>query len=298
MKVIDKQLLFISSEERDSGEASDFTLSMPSHLLACQPHQKMRMVLNDVVMPYTWYNIQETNRHFEVVENGVATKVSLDLGSYHAMQLRDHLRGVLNAATTANYTYSVSFHEVNSRFTVSIDTPVGVNRINFASETHNLGASAYKLLGFAKGSTNDFDGSTLSSTQAVSMMFTDALYLHCDLLNTNVDKRAGEKQSFHLSTAFAKLAINTSPFNNIIFQNQNDDYMLNLLDRRVTSLHFWVTTAEHGAITLNDDFSFTMKVEVYEDDERTLVEQNKGLGELLRIMVLQNRVERVKSLRD
>ena len=117
MKVIDKQLLFISSEERDSGEASDFTLSMPSHLLACQPHQKMRMVLNDVVMPYTWYNIQETNRHFEVVENGVATKVSLDLGSYHAIQLRDHLRDALNAATTAHYTYSVSFHEVNSRFT-------------------------------------------------------------------------------------------------------------------------------------------------------------------------------------
>ena len=54
---------------------------------------------------------------------------------------------------------------------------------------------------------------------------------------------------------------------------------------------------EH-AITLNDDFSFTMKVEVYEDDERTLVEQNKGLGELLRIMVLQNRVERDKSSRD
>ena len=50
MKVIDKQLLFISSEERDSGHESDFTLSMPSHLLACQPHQKMRMVLNDVVI--------------------------------------------------------------------------------------------------------------------------------------------------------------------------------------------------------------------------------------------------------
>ena len=84
--------------------------------------------------------------------------------------------------------------------------------------------------------------------------------------------------------------INTSPFNNIIFQNVNDDYMLNVSDQRVTDLHFWVTTAEHGIITLNDDFSFTLKVEVYEDDEKTLVSQNSGLGELLKLMILQNHV--------
>eukprot|EP01044_Picomonas_judraskeda_P046739 COSAG03_NODE_26237_length_260_cov_0.956522_2_plen_46_part_01 len=46
MKVIDKQLLFISSDERDSGSISDFNLTMPSHLLTCRPSQKMRMVLN------------------------------------------------------------------------------------------------------------------------------------------------------------------------------------------------------------------------------------------------------------
>ena len=292
MKVIDKQLLFISSDERDTGSISDFTLSMPSHLLTCQPHQKMRMVLNDVVMPYTWYNIQETNRHFEIVENGgTAFKVSLDVGSYHANQLRDHMRDKLNAASGVGYTYTVTFNEVSSKFTFTIGSPSGVNSFGFTSETNDLGASAYKLLGFAKASTNSFQGSTLTSTKAVSMMYTDALYLHCDLLNTNVDKRAGDKQSFHLGTAFAKVMINTSPFNNIIFQNQNDDYMLNVLDRRVTSLHFWVTTAEHGTVALNDDFSFTMKVEVYEDDEKTLVEQNMGLGELLRLLVLQNHVQ-------
>jgi len=257
MKVIDKQLLFISSDERDGGSISDFTLSMPSHLLTCRPQQKMRIVLNDVVMPYTWYNVQDTNRHFEVVENGgTSFSVSLDVGSYHALQLRDHLAIKLNAASAASgagYSYTVAFHEVSSKFTFSIDSPSGVNSFRFAS-----GKSAYKLLGFGKGSTNTFSGSELVSSNAVSMMFTDALYLHCDLLNTNVDKRAGLKSVFHLSTAFAKIMINTSPFNNIIFQNVNDDYMLNIIDRRVTELHFWVTTAEHGIIELNDDFSFTL----------------------------------------
>ena len=66
--------------------------------------------------------------------------------------------------------------------------------------------------------------------------------------------------------------------------------MLNLLDHRVNQMHFWITTVEHGRITLNDDFSFTMKVEVVEDDEKTLVEQNKGLAELMRLLLLQNHV--------
>ena len=103
---------------------------------------------------------------------------------------------------------------------------------------------------------------------------------------------------FHLSTAFAKIPINTSPFNNIIFQDVNDDYMLNIADKRVTELHIWVTTAEHGVITLNDDFSVTLKVEVFEDDERTLVHQNSGLGELLRLMLLQHHVFEDKKSAD
>eukprot|EP01044_Picomonas_judraskeda_P005452 COSAG03_NODE_515_length_7268_cov_2.448598_5_plen_75_part_00 len=74
--------------------------------------------------------------------------------------------------------------------------------------------------------------------------------------------------------------------------------MLNLLDRRLNTLHFWVTTSEHGAITLNDDFSFTLKIEVLEDDEKTLIEQNRGLGELLKLLVLQNRVESDKKSTD
>ena len=46
---------------------------------------------------------------------------------------------------------------------------------------------------------------------------------------------------------------------------------------------------EMAKITLNDDFSFTLKVEVIEDDEKTMVDQNMGIGELLRLLVLQNR---------
>ena len=277
MKVIDKQLLFINSDERDSGTISDFHLSLPPHLLTCRPHQRMRMVLNDVVMPYTWYNVQDSNRNFQLVVNGTPHDVQIDLGSYHALQLRDQLNTKL-----AQHSVTVSFIETSSQYTFTMTNPVGTNALVFASN------GAHRLLGFQKDTTNAFVNGVLQSVKAVSMMFTDALYLHSDLLNSNIDKGVGDQSTFHLSTAFAKLMVNTSPFNNIIFQNTNDDYMLNLIDRTVNQIHFFITTSEHGRITLNDDFIFTLKVEVLEDDEKTLVSQNSGLGELLKLLVLQN----------
>ena len=93
MKVVDKQLVFINSSDRDSGEIQDFHISIPSHLLTCQSHQKMRMILNDLVLPYTWYNVQEANRYLHLEENGGAlSQVPLDLGSYNALQLQTHLQ--------------------------------------------------------------------------------------------------------------------------------------------------------------------------------------------------------------
>ena len=286
MKVVDKQMLFVSSSERDSGSASDFHLSMPSHLLTCQPHQRLRLVLNDVVLPYTFYNVQESNRSFQVVQNGGApVTVQMTEGSYHALQLRDHLADVLSAVSVG-VSYTVTFHEKTSVFEFSITGASGVNSLSFQ------GTAAHKLLGFEKGSTNLFSLTKLTSSKAVSMMLTDALYLHCDMQNTNVDKGAGTNETFNLSSTFAKIMVNTSPFNNIIFVNANDDYMLNLSDKRIHGLRFWVTTTDHDPVSLNDDFSFTLKVEVIEDDEKIMKTQNAALGELLRLLVLQNHVNR------
>ena len=302
MKIVNKQLMFISSEERDSGIPSDFKIVVPSHLLTCTPYQHLRVILNDVVLPYTWYNVQETNRHVEVIENGgTPFLVSLTIGSYNAIQLGSHLAQRLNHESAnsghgQSYTYSVTFDDISAKFTFTITAAVGTNVFKFKSETSNLLSSAHKLLGFAKDSVNTFSGSgSLSSTGAISMILTDALLFHCDLLNNNVDKSAGDRSIYHVSSVFAKVMVNTSPFNNIIFENVNDDYLINIPERRVTELRFWFTTTEHNTITLNDDFSFTLKLEVLEDDEKVLISQNTGIGELLKLLILQQHTQVRKS---
>ena len=303
MKVVDKKLLFIHSSERDSGAINDFKISLPSHLLACEPHQQMRLVLNDLVLPYTWYNVQATNNQFTLVEEDSADPshyhsitLRIDEGSYSAMELAAKLTWMLTYWSHHHLTYTVTFDPISAKFTYTID-PFEWAETYIGGLTFNTD-SAHSLLGFpfdkgASSSTGIFThlgaglGNQLVSPKTVSMMFTDALHFHTDVLNTNVDRGTGEGRTFHLSDVFAKVPINTSPFNNIIFQNMNDDYLVNIADRRVSEFHFWFTTDRHNVIALNDDFSFTLKVEVVEDDEKTLVAQNSGLGELLKLMVLQ-----------
>lgn len=289
MKVIDKRLLFINSKDRVSGTIERFKIEIPPHLLHKEKDQKMRIILNDVILPYTWYNIQASNNTFTMIEHignpptQTITTISLTPGSYHVIQLRDYLRAQLNAALV--YTYTVVFDETSAKFTFTNDNNSNPNFdvLRFATN------SAHKLLGFQADSQNTFSAKTLVSSGAVNMMFTDGLFLHCDLPNTNVNKGTGTRETYHVSNAFAKLSINTAPFSTIIYQNTNDDYLLNVPGSHLQNMTFTLKTLDHEVISLNDEYSFTLKLEVYEDDEKQIVEQNCGLGELLRLVVLQLR---------
>ena len=122
MKVVDKRMVFINSNERDSGSISNFTITLPPHLLKRRKEQKMRLVLNDLVLPYTWYNVQTSNRSFHVRENnaGSTFEVFLQPGSYHVLQLRDHLKQQLEYYSNIfgdNYVYTITYQEVSGQFT-------------------------------------------------------------------------------------------------------------------------------------------------------------------------------------
>lgn len=301
MKVIDKRMLFVNSNERDSGTVSDFTITLPPHLLTRNNNQKMRLILNDLVLPYTWYNVQSSNQKFKARENnGAAFDVVLTPGSYHVLQMRDHLKDRLEYYSGTfgdNYTYTVTYDEVAARFTFIANKAGGIAVSSFEFDS----TPTHKLLGFEPNSVNDFVFQTingqlvleaLTSTRAVNMMFTDALYLHCDLPTTNINKGVGDKSIYHVSTTFAKIPVNTSPFSNIIYMNVNDDFVTNIPERFINRIRFRFHTLEHTDIELNDNFSFTLKLEILEDDERLLVKQNTEIGELLRTLLLQQHVKK------
>jgi hypothetical protein len=186
MRVVDKKLIFIDSSERDDGTSDDFTISVPPHLLTRESHQTMRLVLNDLVLPYTRYNIQSSNRTFMIQElhNSPAhITILVDEGSYHVMQLRGHIKAKLSAPTLLE-THDVSYDEKSGKFTIAAEDTSGIYTLHLPAR------SAYKLLGFPANIVVQVDeGSTyvvavysfrlgkITSVKSVNMMYTDAHYI-------------------------------------------------------------------------------------------------------------------------
>ena len=291
MKIVDKVIVFLNSTERDQGTVSDFTISLPQHLLSRKKNQQMRLILNDMNLPYTWYNVQSSNNKFKVYEDDFSAtyyECDLLLGSYHVLQLRDHLKQRLDSYSIlygASYIYTVVYDELSAKFKFS-----AVKEGFEASYSFEFtSTSSHKLMGFEPNSDNPSANQTLESSRAINMMFTDALYLHCDLPTTNVNKSTDG--GFKISNVFAKINVNTVPFSNIIYHNVNDDFITNIPDQFINSLNFSIRTLEHNSIDLNDDFSLTLKLEIIEDDERLILKQNSTIMELLRTLLLQQHVK-------
>ena len=291
MKTVDKVMVFLNSTERDQGTVSDFTISLPQHLLSRKKNQQMRLILNDMNLPYTWYNVQSSNNKFKVYEDDFSAtyyECDLLLGSYHVLQLRDHLKQRLDSYSIlygASYIYTVVYDELSAKFKFS-----AVKEGFEASYSFEFtSTSSHKLMGFEPNSDNPSANQTLESSRAINMMFTDALYLHCDLPTTNVNKSTDG--GFKISNVFAKINVNTVPFSNIIYHNVNDDFITNIPDQFINSLNFSIRTLEHNSIDLNDDFSLTLKLEIIEDDERLILKQNSTIMELLRTLLLQQHVK-------
>lgn len=148
------------------------------------------------------------------------------------------------------------------------------------------------IIRFDAKSSIQSTNSRITSTRAINLMFTEAIFLHCDLPTKNINKGSGDKSKFTVSNAFAKIPINTSPFNNIIYTNVNDDFVAFIPDKFINAIQFRFHTLDHGRIIFNDDLSLTIKIEVLEDDEKVLLKQNQGIGELLRTMLLQSHIDK------
>ena len=98
----------------------------------------------------------------------IQTTVKLTPGSYHVLQLRDHLMAQLNAALSHNYT--VVFDETSAKFTFTSN-----NIVNPSMDVLGFGAnSAHKLLGFKADSQNTFFTNTLVSSGAINMIVSCA----------------------------------------------------------------------------------------------------------------------------
>ena len=139
MNIQKKHILLLNSKDRSSGTATDCVF----HLNENDLHESHSVMLKDIIIPNTMYNIRSTNNTLDYDIGGVAKSVNIPVGSYSIAELVTALNTAQADLVFSNNTFakkldvssaSNSFIKVSS----TIKKVIGVTVQNTPATSYTL----------------------------------------------------------------------------------------------------------------------------------------------------------------
>jgi hypothetical protein len=274
--------IYIDSSERVSGTDTAF-ISAPILLSASNSYNSV--VVSQVSIPKSWYNVPGAFNYFTLVENGTEITITIPAGNYNRNSLVAVLPALMTAASTLGKSYTMSYPNV----TASADTgkyTFSYTPFNIGGQTISIkvnGVSMFQQLGFDRFSTNTFNNSTgkLVSANVINFQLINSIYITSDMC-----VEEGVLQELH--------NVGVSQSNAFIFFQQYDLDLNSkqLLTHTNNSWHFSLTDQFERDIDLNG-VPWSMSLIVYKRDDLHQVQK-----ENLKIKNLERMVENELKVRN
>lgn len=182
-----KQFYYINSGDRNSGTPSQFSIELEIPIT----EDFDTICLTQASMPVSYYLVVAGSNLFGLIENGIETVITIPAGNYNINSFSSIVSGLMTSNSPNHWTYTMtypsSFTQNNiGKITYSVSgnssqpslhmNPVG-NHLNYL----------YQQFGFGYQSINTFVGNTITSTNVVSFINENSIYLHCDLIDNGSD---------------------------------------------------------------------------------------------------------------
>jgi len=269
-------LFFLDTRYRSGGSLSRPVFTFPNNLIAIED-EKIRLTLNEMSMEYTFYQTEQYNNRFLLIENGVNRIIEIDIGNYNLVTFLTELTIKLNDATSL-YNYVISYIPNTNRLKY-IATPkpsvpllsivFQYNRADvFATTGVDIIESLNEMMGFLDDATivlsltATANGFTCESTTPISMSpGVQNLYMvinnSCqNYANTSVDN------TFSSSNILAKIPIATPPFSTLFFFDINSNFSTIITNRYLDNLSFTLFNEQFTEITPRKNYSFTIRIDI------------------------------------
>jgi hypothetical protein len=173
--------IYIDSSERVSGTDSAF-LSAPVLLSAGNTYDSV--VVNQVSIPKSWYNVPARFNYFTLIENGTQIPITIPPGNYNRITLALVVGPLMTAASTIGLTYSLSYPNVaieadTGKFTFSY-TPFGLGEI---VELFVDDVSMFQQFGINRNETLLFNSptGTVESTNLINFQIINSIFITSDM---------------------------------------------------------------------------------------------------------------------
>jgi len=176
-----RKFVYIDSGKRLTGTSSDFSYSLD----LSEGDRFDHCVITQASIPFTYYLIRDGFNTFQLKETGqTAVTITIPVGNYNINSFVEIVGPLLTTAgvlgSTYTLTYPKSFTQSNTAF---ITTTITGGTSSDAQYIFNSSNTISEQFGFESGSTNTFDGLTLSSSNTVNFLTNRSLLIHSNIVD-------------------------------------------------------------------------------------------------------------------
>ena len=235
-----QQIIHINSSFRQSGDDSDFIINIPLK----KNNRFNRVSVISASIPKSYYLIPDGENTFIIEENSVQTTVAIPPGNY---SITSFIYVLNNLFTGGISHYSVSFPDSKTQAQTGKMTFSHVNAQGHSSCFIFQNDHLPEVMGFARGSTNEFvhvgNTSTLISSNVCNFQKESTIFLHSNLADN------GGQDDIMLEL----FASGNADLSNINFENNGNlqEHSKILKDNQSNSFHFYLTDEFRQKINLN-----------------------------------------------
>jgi len=247
-----KQIFYVNSTRRINGTNSSF-----SHFLNIDPNEDYdRVAVLAASIPKSYYLIDSNHNTFTLKEGTDEVPIIFPPGNYTRNSIVNKSQTLLNQASPNNFTYSVSFQNINNdvddgklTFTVSGN---GAVQPEFIFSTQ-----MYEQLGFNRSSNNVFVDNSLISTNVINLVKETTVFIHSDICQNS----EGDNVLQEIYT------VGDSSFTMVNYENKNPmEYSKKLVPGKSNVYHFWLTN-ENGEVLDTNGVNINLTIMIYQSND-------------------------------
>jgi hypothetical protein len=214
--------------------------------LECPPEHSLYISVVSASIPYTFYNVDETNNYFSCeLINGNGDGFYFDKGNYNAYQITNFLNNNLSNGIKCSYNI------ISNKMVLTHPSS------NFL--LHQT-STCLELLGFK--SSDSVNKMTSSGLELTSNYCVNLQTKHCICIQTNFETGNRNFSNLLSSNILASIPISGNPYSMISYINPNK-YRCNLFSNIIRYINVKLVDQNNNLLNLNGcHFSLTLQLDI------------------------------------
>jgi hypothetical protein len=251
MFVTNPYYVYINSRDRIAGTDENFTYNIQFP----EAFEYTHVVCLNALIPKSYYLIQAGafENIFQLRENNTTVTVTVPIGSYLLSAFKTVIGGLLTSASPNGLTYSLSYPALSGTDTGKW-TFTQTNGAIVSSLIFN--AHLFEPFGFFANTTNQFNGTTLTSTCVIKLQSEDRLLLHSNIANN-------PGQDDILVSINSTTSINYSSIN---YECPSPEFYSHLLSSKNNNTYSFTLTDENDELIQLNGLNLNITLLVYKKD--------------------------------